>query len=168
MKKICIVLGAEPNFIKVTSVVKTIRSNAQEAGNEISYQLVYTGKRMTRHWNLLFSMTQAFRNRMLISAQTVGMNELTGQVMGQFERYLQQNATDVVIVVDDLASTMAVAIVTKKQGVQLAHIAAGTRSFDVTMPKEINRLVIDGLSDILFTTWHFKQQHRQQGRCRIV
>ena len=57
----------------------------------------------------------------------------------------------VVIVVDDLASTMAVAIVTKKQGVQLAHIAAGTRSFDITMPKEINRLVIDGLSDILFT-----------------
>ncbi len=79
------------------------------------------------------------------------MNELTGQVMAQFECYLQQNATDVVIVVDDLASTMAVAIVTKKQGVQLAHIAAGTRSFDITMPKEINRLVIDGLSDILFT-----------------
>ncbi len=79
------------------------------------------------------------------------MNELTGQVMAQFERYLQQNPTDVVIVVDDLASTMAVAIVTKKQGVKLAHIAAGTRSFDITMPKEINRLVIDGLSDILFT-----------------
>lgn len=79
------------------------------------------------------------------------MNELTGQVMAQFERYLQQHPTDVVIVVDDLASTMAVAIVTKKQGVKLAHIAAGTRSFDITMPKEINRLVIDGLSDILFT-----------------
>ena len=79
------------------------------------------------------------------------MNELTGMVMAQFERYLQQNPTDVVIVVDDLVSTMAVSIVTKKQGVQLAHIAAGTRSFDITMPKEINRLVIDGLSDILFT-----------------
>ena len=71
--------------------------------------------------------------------------------MAQFERYLQQNPTDVVIVVDDLASTMAAAIVTKKQGILLAHIAAGTRSFDITMPKEINRLVIDGLSDILFT-----------------
>ena len=55
------------------------------------------------------------------------------------------------IVVDDLASTMAAAIVTKKQGITLVHIAAGTRSFDITMPKEINRLVIDGLSDILFT-----------------
>ena len=64
------------------------------------------------------------------------MNELTGQVMGQFERYLQQNATDVVIVVDDLASTMAVAIVTKKQGVQLAHIAAGTRSLIIPCQRE--------------------------------
>ena len=53
--------------------------------------------------------------------------------------------------VDDLASTMAAAIVTKKQGIRLAHLVAGTRSFDITMPKEINRLVIDGLSDLLFT-----------------
>ncbi|WP_455068295.1 UDP-N-acetyl glucosamine 2-epimerase, partial [Prevotella nigrescens] len=51
----------------------------------------------------------------------------------------------------DLASTMAAAIVAKKQGIALAHIAAGTRSFDINMPKEINRLVIDGLSDVLFT-----------------
>lgn len=79
------------------------------------------------------------------------LNELTGQVMSQFERYLSANPTDAVVVVDDLASTMAAAIVTKKQGILLAHIAAGTRSFDITMPKEINRLVIDGLSDILFT-----------------
>ena len=56
-----------------------------------------------------------------------------------------------VIVVDDLASTMAAAIVTKKQGIRLAHLVAGTRSFDIRMPKEINRLVIDGLSDLLFT-----------------
>lgn len=57
MKKICIVAGARPNFIKVAPVIRAIR-NAQEAGNEISYQLVYTRKRgTTRHWNLLFSMT---------------------------------------------------------------------------------------------------------------
>ena len=62
-----------------------------------------------------------------------------------------QMQTDVVIVVDDLASTMAAAIVTKKRGLQLAHLVAGTRSFDINMPKEINRLVIDALSDYLFT-----------------
>jgi UDP-N-acetylglucosamine 2-epimerase (non-hydrolysing) len=57
----------------------------------------------------------------------------------------------VVIVVDDLASTMAAAIVTKKRGIKLAHLVAGTRSFDMNMPKEVNRLVIDALSDYLFT-----------------
>lgn len=71
--------------------------------------------------------------------------------MAEFDKYLEANPADVVIVVDDLASTMAVAIVTKKHGVTLAHLVAGTRSFDIKMPKEINRLVIDGLSDLLFT-----------------
>ena len=73
------------------------------------------------------------------------------RMMGEFEHYLEAHAFDTVIVVDDLASTMAAAIVTKKRGLRLAHIVAGTRSFDVSMPKEINRLVIDGLSDLLFT-----------------
>ena len=151
MKKICIVAGARPNFIKVAPVIRAIR-NAQEAGNEISYQLVYTGKEDDPTLeSSLFDDLGIQKPDAYLGVDCPNMNELTGQVMGQFERYLQQNATDVVIVVDDLASTMAVAIVTKKQGVQLAHIAAGTRSFDITMPKEINRLVIDGLSDILFT-----------------
>ena len=151
MKKICIVAGARPNFIKVAPVIRAIR-NAQEAGNEISYQLVYTGKEDDPTLeSSLFDDLGIQKPDAYIGVDCPNMNELTGQVMGQFECCLQQNATDVVIVVDDLASTMAVAIVTKKQGVQLAHIAAGTRSFDITMPKEINRLVIDGLSDILFT-----------------
>ena len=59
--------------------------------------------------------------------------------MSAFETYLTQHKTDVVIVVDDLASTLAAAIVTKKQGIKLAHLVAGTRSFDINMPKEINR-----------------------------
>jgi UDP-N-acetylglucosamine 2-epimerase (non-hydrolysing) len=71
--------------------------------------------------------------------------------MAEFEHYLEQHPADSVIVVDDLASTMAAAIVAKKRGARLAHLVAGTRSFDITMPKEINRLVIDGLSDMLFT-----------------
>ena len=79
------------------------------------------------------------------------LNELTGRVMAEFEHYLEQHPVDSVIVVDDLASTMAAAIVTKKRGARLVHLVAGTRSFDINMPKEINRLVIDGLSDMLFT-----------------
>ena len=71
--------------------------------------------------------------------------------MAAFDRFLDEHTVDVVIVVDDLASTMAAAIVTKKRGVRLAHLVAGTRSFNINMPKEINRLVIDALSDYLFT-----------------
>jgi len=79
------------------------------------------------------------------------LNEITSRVMAHFDTYLDEHPADVVIVVDDLASTMAAAIVTKKRGVKLAHLVAGTRSFDMNMPKEVNRLVIDALSDFLFT-----------------
>ena len=150
-KKICIVAGARPNFIKVAPVIRAIR-NAQKEGEALEYKLVYTGREDDPTLeSTIFDDLDIQHTDVYLGVDCANMNELTGQVMSQFEHYLKQNPTDVVIVVDDLASTMAVAIVTKKQGVKLAHIAAGTRSFDITMPKEINRLVIDGLSDILFT-----------------
>ena len=126
--------------------------NAQKNGQSINYSLVYAGcEDDPTLEDSLFDDLEISRPDIYLGVDCENLNELTGQVMSKFELYLQQNPTDVVIVVDDLASTMAAAIVTKKQGILLAHIAAGTRSFDITMPKEINRLVIDGLSDILFT-----------------
>lgn len=148
---ICIVAGARPNFIKVAPVIRAIE-NARSHGRDIDYTLVYTGAEddptlePSLFDDLLIAPPQVF-----LGVTCENLNELTGQVMSAFERYLQSNPTNVVIVVDDLASTMAAAIVTKKQGIKLAHIVAGTRSFDIKMPKEINRLVIDGLSDLLFT-----------------
>lgn len=150
-KNICIVAGARPNFIKVAPVIRAI-VNAQKNGQSINYSLVYAGcEDDPTLEGSLFDDLEISRPDVYLGVDCENLNELTGQVMSKFELYLQQNPTDVVIVVDDLASTMAAAIVTKKQGILLAHIAAGTRSFDITMPKEINRLVIDGLSDILFT-----------------
>jgi UDP-N-acetylglucosamine 2-epimerase (non-hydrolysing) len=99
----------------------------------------------------LFSDLQMPRPDVFLGVDCENLNELTGKVMSEFDRYLNQHDTNTVIVVDDLASTMAAAIVTKKHGLRLAHLVAGTRSFDINMPKEINRLVIDGLSDLLFT-----------------
>ena len=148
---ICIVAGARPNFIKVAPIVRAIE-NAREHGREIDYTLVYTGAENDPTLeSSLFDDLQIARPQVFLGVTCENLNELTGQVMSAFERYLQEQKTDVVIVVDDLASTMAAAIVTKKQGITLAHIVAGTRSFDIKMPKEINRLVIDGLSDLLFT-----------------
>ncbi len=151
--KLAIVCGARPNFIKVAPIIRVLeskRENAQFAS--IDYQLIFTGVEDDATLeNSLFDSLDIKRPDVFLGADSQNLNELTGLVMAKFELYLQQNHTDAVIVVDDLASTMATAIVTKKQGILLAHIAAGTRSFDITMPKEINRLVIDGLSDILFT-----------------
>lgn len=149
--QICIVAGARPNFIKVAPVIRAIKRAAEE-GRNVGYRLVYAGREDDPTIEgPLFEDLQINRPDVYLGVDCKNLNELTGQVMSAFERYLQQNKTDAVIVVDDLASTMAAAIVTKKQGITLAHIAAGTRSFDISMPKEINRLVIDGLSDILFT-----------------
>lgn len=148
---ICIVAGARPNFIKVAPVIRAIE-NAHAHGRDIGYTLVYTGAEDDPTLEpSLFDDLQIAPPQVFLGVTCENLNELTGQVMSAFERYLQSNPTNVVIVVDDLASTMAAAIVTKKQGIKLAHIVAGTRSFDIKMPKEINRLVIDGLSDLLFT-----------------
>ncbi|MBQ8705885.1 MAG: UDP-N-acetyl glucosamine 2-epimerase [Paludibacteraceae bacterium] len=147
MQKICIFTGARPNFVKVAPIIRSI-----EKTEGISYQLVYAGKSDDPTLeDSLFADLQMPRPDVFLGVDCENLNELTGRVMSEFEQYLEQHETDTVIVVDDLASTMAAAIVTKKRGLRLAHLVAGTRSFDIRMPKEINRLVIDGLSDLLFT-----------------
>ena len=73
-----------------------------------------------------------------------------------FEQELTENPAHVVLVVDDLTATMSCAIVAKKQGIKVAHLVAGTRSFDMKMPKEVNRMITDGISDYLFT-WDFRK-----------
>jgi len=146
-EKVCIFTGARPNFVKVAPIIRVIQ---QTEG--ISYQLVYAGPADDPTLEpSLFSDLQMPRPDAFLGVESDNLNELTGRVMSEFERYLDQHPTDTVVVVDDLASTMAAAIVTKKRGLRLAHLVAGTRSFDIRMPKEINRLVIDGLSDLLFT-----------------
>jgi len=147
MKKICIVVGARPNFVKVAPLIRAI----QKSGGA-EYQLVYAGREDDPTLEpSLFDNLQMPRPDVFLGVDSQRLNEITAQVMGAFDRYLDERPADVVIVVDDLASTMAAAITAKKRGVKLAHLVAGTRSFDITMPKEVNRLVIDALSDYLFT-----------------
>lgn len=148
---ICIVAGARPNFIKVAPIIRAV-NKAKAQGRDIDYTLIYAGREDDPTIeSSLFDDLQMPRPDVFLSVDSDSLNEITGKVIGAFEQYLHHNPTDVVIVVDDLASTMAAAIVTKKQGIMLAHLVAGTRSFDINMPKEVNRLVIDGLSDFLFT-----------------
>ena len=147
MKHICLFTGARPNFVKVAPLM-----HVMDRSETCDYQLVYAGKADDPSLEgSLFDDLQIRQPDAFLGVDSANLNELTGRVMYEFECYLEQHETDTVIVVDDLASTMAAAIVTKKRGLRLAHLVAGTRSFDITMPKEINRLVIDGLSDLLFT-----------------
>lgn len=144
---VCIVAGARPNFIKVAPLIRAI-----QGADDMDYQLIYAGaEKDSTLERSLFDDLQIARPDVFLGVDSTSLNEITGQVMGAFDRYLEEHPADVVVVVDDLASTMAAAIVTKKRGIVLAHLVAGTRSFDIKMPKEVNRLVIDGLSDLLFT-----------------
>ena len=147
MKNICIVAGARPNFVKVAPLIRAI-----EKAEGTEYELVYTGCENDPTLEpSLFDDLQMPRPSVFFGVDSISLNEITSRVMAHFDDYLDHNPADVVIVVDDLASTMAAAIVTKKRGIKLAHLVAGTRSFDMNMPKEVNRLVIDALSDYLFT-----------------
>lgn len=147
MKRICIVAGARPNFVKVAPLMRAVQKSDQA-----SCRLVYAGRQDDATLeDTLFDDLQMARPDVFLGVDSTSLNEITSRVMAQFDSYLDREPADVVIVVDDLASTMAAAIVTKKRGVKLAHLVAGTRSFDMNMPKEVNRLVIDALSDYLFT-----------------
>ena len=146
-KNICIVAGARPNFVKVAPLVRAIRKSGQA-----DYLLIYAGRKDDPTLEpSLFEDLQMPCPDFYLGVDSVKLNEITSRVMAEFDAFLDEHPVDVVIVVDDLASTMAAAIVTKKRGIRLAHLVAGTRSFDINMPKEINRLVIDALSDYLFT-----------------
>lgn len=146
-KTVCIMAGARPNFVKVSPLVRAINKNP-----EATCLLVYAGCEDDPTLEpSLFDDLQMPRPQYYLGVDSTSLNEITSQVMARFDAFLDVHPVDVVIVVDDLASTMATAIVTKKRGIRLAHLVAGTRSFNINMPKEINRLVIDALSDYLFT-----------------
>ena len=124
-KNICIVAGARPNFIKVAPLLRAIRKSGQ-----IDCHLVYAGREDDPTLEpSLFEDLQMQRPDFYLGVDSESLNEITSRVMGAFDLFLDSHPTDVVIVVDDLASTMAAAIVTKKRGLQLAHLVAGTRSF---------------------------------------
>lgn len=146
-KTICILAGARPNFVKVAPLVRAIADHPGAA-----CRLVYAGREDDPTLEpSLFDDLQMPRPQHYLGVDSTSLNEITSRVMAAFDAFLDDYPVDVVVVVDDLASTMAAAIVTKKRGIRLAHLVAGTRSFDISMPKEINRLVIDALSDYLFT-----------------
>ena len=162
--KITIVAGARPNFMKIAPIIDAIEV-AQVDGHSISYRLVHTGQ----HYDKNLSAT--FFEELGIPFPDINLDvksgtqaEQTAAIMIGFEKDLQANPTDLVMVVGDVTSTMACSVVAKKAEVLLAHVEAGIRSGDLSMPEEINRIVTDSLTDFFFTTSeHANTNLRQLG-----
>lgn len=150
--KITIIAGARPNFIKIAPIIKAIEKKQAE-GSNVSYRLVHTGQHYDKNLSDTFfeelNIPQPHAN---LEVKSGSQAEQTAAIMIAFEKELMLNPCDLVLVVGDVNSTMACAIVAKKLNIKVAHVEAGIRSGDMTMPEEINRIVTDSITDYFFTT----------------
>ena len=148
-----IIAGARPNFVKIAPIIHAIRRHNDRDAAKIDFCLVHTGQ----HYDE--KMSGSFFKDLNIPLPDVNLNvgshshaEQTAKIMVAFEKHLMNQSTDCVLVVGDVNSTMACAIVAKKLGVKVVHVEGGLRSRDMRMPEEINRLLTDSITDYFFTT----------------
>lgn len=149
---VTLIAGARPNFMKIAPIISAIKA-AEAEGKDMHYRLVHTGQHYDKN------MSDTFFEELGIPQPDVNLGcgggtqaEQTAHIMVAFEQYLMSNPCDLVLVVGDVTSTMACSIVAKKLNTKVAHVEAGIRSWDLTMPEEINRMVTDSLADYMFTT----------------
>jgi UDP-N-acetylglucosamine 2-epimerase (non-hydrolysing) len=147
MKKILICVGTRPNFIKVTQFKKL----ASQFNLEI--KLLHTGQHFDH------SMSQVFFDELKLDKPDIYLDakgqtqiQMMADIMSKFEKELLELNPDFVLVPGDVNSSLACAIVASRNGYKLGHIESGLRSFDRNMPEEINRILIDDLSDMFFIT----------------
>lgn len=148
--KLFLVAGARPNFMKIAPIIKVLKEKDLPP---IDWKIVHTGQ----HYD--YEMSQTFFEDLeipepdfFLEAGSGSHAEQTAAIMTAFERVCIAEMPNIIIVVGDVNSTLACSIVAKKLLIQVAHVEAGLRSFDMTMPEEINRLVTDSISDYFFVT----------------
>lgn len=154
-KKLLLVVGTRPNFIKAAPVMRTLQKY-----DSVEYCLVHTGQ----HYD--YCMSEVFFKGLKIPKPDINLEMKSttyaalGMMMDLFEQYCFKEKPDVVLVFGDVDSTLACALVAAKlEGIKLAHVEAGERSFDMSMPEEINRIAIDRLSDYCFCSSHQALEH---------
>jgi UDP-N-acetylglucosamine 2-epimerase (non-hydrolysing) len=154
--KVINVVGARPNFMKMAPIIEALNRYP----DRISQMLVHTGQ----HYDE--KMNKSFFEELKMPVPDVNLEvgsgshaEQTAKVMIEFEKVCIREKPDLVIVVGDVNSTMACTITAKKLGIKVAHVEAGLRSRDMSMPEEINRLCTDVLCDYLFTTDHYADEN---------
>src|SRR5580692_686906 len=141
------VVGARPNFMKAAPVMRALSNR-----RDVRQTLVHTGQ----HYDP--NMSDVFFSQLAIPAPDVNLEvgsgshaRQTAEIMSRIEPVLLERKPDIVLVYGDVNSTVAAALVCSKLQIRIAHVEAGLRSFDRTMPEEINRLVTDQLAELLFT-----------------
>jgi UDP-N-acetylglucosamine 2-epimerase (non-hydrolysing) len=154
--KVILVCGTRPNFMKITPIIRAIDKYQQERSVSIHHILVHTGQ----HYD--YEMSQIFFRDLELPQPDVHLGvgsgshaEQTGRIMIEFEKVLFEQNPDLVIVVGDVNSTLAAALAAVKLSIPIAHVEAGLRSYDKTMPEEVNRFIADHVSDYLFTTSNY-------------
>lgn len=147
-----IIAGARPNFMKVAPLIHEIR-RVQKEGSPLKYRLVHTGQHYDK------KMSGSFFDQLNIPLPDVNLEsgsgtqaEQTAKIMTRYEALLLERPCNLTLVVGDVTSTMACSIAAKKMNIKVAHVEAGIRSFDLSMPEEINRMVTDSITDYFFTT----------------
>lgn len=161
-----IIAGARPNFMKIAPIIRAIRTR-QELGSNLRYRLVHTGQ----HYDA--TMSGEFFRQLEIPEPDVNLEvgsgtqaEQTGAILLRYEELLLRHPSDLCLVVGDVNSTMACAITAQKLGVSVAHVEAGIRSDDWSMPEEINRLVTDAVTNYFFTTSRFANENLRRAGVR--
>ena len=150
--KIDLITGARPNFMKVAPIIDEIK-NAHSKGEDIDFRYIHTGQ----HYD--YNMSSGFIKQLGMPLPDINLDagggsqaEQTAKIMIGYESILKKDSPDFCLVVGDVTSTMSCAIVAKKANIKLIHVEAGIRSWDLSMPEEINRIIIDSIADYFFTT----------------
>jgi UDP-N-acetylglucosamine 2-epimerase (non-hydrolysing) len=149
VKTIVSVVGARPNFMKIAPIIKALEARPGRARHFLVHSGQHYDDKMSGSFFEALQMPQPDVNLGIGSGSHA---QQTGRVMMAIEPVLQDIRPDLVIVVGDVNSTLAGALTAKKLQLRVAHVEAGLRSFDMTMPEEVNRLCTDAVADILFTT----------------
>jgi UDP-N-acetylglucosamine 2-epimerase (non-hydrolysing) len=141
------VVGARPNFVKMAPVIAAL-----DERDDVAQRVVHTGQHYDERMSAeILSDLEFPEPNIFLGVGSGTHGQQTGRTLEAFEHVLLDDPPDLVCVGGDVNSTLAVALATAKLGISLAHVEAGLRSFDWTMPEEINRVLTDRLSDILFT-----------------
>ncbi len=157
-KTIYLIAGARPNFMKIAPIVRAL-----QASNDLAFKIIHTGQHYDREMNDVFFEELGIPEPDVFMAAGGGTHaQQTAKIMVAFEEFCQNERPDAVLVVGDVNSTLACSIVAKKLNIPVAHVEAGLRSGDLTMPEEINRLVTDSISDWFFVTEPSGMEHLQR------